>query len=56
MRNTYSSCCTTYRVKYPTFRHIKCNNYGMAKVKTVKNKQLLFIRKMLDLQHLILYH
>jgi hypothetical protein len=39
LRNTYSSCCTSYRVKYPTFRHIKCNNSGMAKVKTVKNER-----------------
>ena len=49
MRNTYSSCCTTYRVKYPTFRHIKCNNSGMAKVKIVKNERVppLFTGKML---------
>jgi hypothetical protein len=40
LRNTCSSCCTIYRVKYPIFRHIKCNNSGMAKVKTVKNESL----------------
>jgi hypothetical protein len=39
LRNIYSSCCTTYRVKYPTFCHIKYNNSEMAKVKTVKNER-----------------
>jgi hypothetical protein len=39
LRNTYSSCYTTYSVKYPTFCHIKCNNSGMARVKIVKNER-----------------